>query len=136
MFPLPLIITIHPSRRLRAALVGLHGLACAALGLAQLSLAITGIGLLLLSASLWYCTRPPPACTLRFHKEGTIEMLEGDGWTQVFPDGPPVILPGLLGIRLRTPDRKRPIFFSILSDCLDADQFRRLRVWLNWKSHG
>ena len=134
MFPLPLVVTVGPQRLLGTALTGLHGLAVAALWLAQLPISLQGACTVALLLSLWHYCKPRAPLGLRCHKDGKLEMKSGGGWILLTLEAPPVLLPWLTVLRYRQSAEKLPDSLVITPDALPAEDFRRLRVWLRWLS--
>lgn len=130
MFPLPLSVTVKPSRRLRLGIAALHLLAAAALWLAALPIAAQLAGSALLALGLLLGTRPAPETTLRGKSDGTLEIRHDDTWREITPVSPSLVLPFITILPLRRQDRPRHLV--ILGDSLPPEDFRRLRVWLEW----
>lgn len=134
MFPLPLTVTLSPSRHLRWAILALHALALAATWLARLPAPLQPVLSGLLGMSVighWYRRQAPTS--LRCGKDGQLSQRMGNEWTPVELAAPPIVMPTLTLLRLRVPGQKRPRPLLILPDSLPAQDFRRLRVWLRWK---
>jgi hypothetical protein len=130
VFPLPLGVTVKPSRRLRLGIGALHLLATGALWLAVLPLTAQLAGTLLLLLSLVLATRPAPETTLRGKADGTLEIRHHDSWQAIGPVSPSLVLPFITILPLRSQDRPR--YLVILEDSLPPEDFRRLRVWIQW----
>lgn len=132
MFPLPLTITVAPSRYLPWGLMVLHGLALAAAWLAQLPMPVKiALSLLLLaSAGMNFLRRAAPV-RLRCDKDGQLSLHAHGAWHPLTLAAPPVLLPVLTILRLRRADQKTRSLL-ILPDSLPEEDFRRLRVWLRW----
>jgi len=130
VFPLPLGVTVKPSRRLRLGIAALHLLAAAALWLAALPITAQLAGSALLVLGLILGTRPTPETTLRGKADGTLEIRQDDTWQEITPVSPSLVLPFITILPLRRHDRPRHLV--ILGDSLPPEDFRRLRVWLVW----
>jgi hypothetical protein len=83
MFPLPLGVTVKPSRRLRLGIAAFHLLAAAALWLAALPVTAQLAGSALLVLGLILGTRPTPETTLRGKADGTLEIRQNDTWQEI-----------------------------------------------------
>ena len=81
MFPLPLVVAVAPSRRLRLAVAGLHAAAVGALWLADLSAAAQLAGTALVAAGLAVRLRPERPVTLRARARGELEIRSGEVWS-------------------------------------------------------
>jgi hypothetical protein len=136
MFPLPLNVTLEPSRQLRWGLVGLHLLAGAALWLADLPLAGQGAGTGVLALSLVRHLRPQQTLTLRCGRRGELALRQGETWQPLARFEAPLVLPGLALLRYQAGADKGAESRVILPDCLPPEDFRRLRVWLKWLGTG
>ncbi len=132
MFPLPLLVTVQPSRRLRRWLAALHLAAGTALWLADLPTAWQGAGTALLALDMLRNRRPGETVTLRCKKEGALEILADGEWqpAHLAPDS--LVLPGLTVLRYQTQGQRRFKTLVLLGDSLPGEDFRRLRVWLRW----
>jgi len=125
----PLAISLTPSRRLWHVQLAAHALAVAALLVATIPLWAQAVLLLGLSVSLYAVHRryrsPTVACL----------MLGGDGRLKVGAGGTALrevavhphttVLSFLVVLLYREDGRVRGL--SLLADCMDADDFRRLR---------
>jgi hypothetical protein len=132
VFPLPLSVTVKPSRKLRLGIGALHLLAMVAVWLAALPLPAQIAGSLLLSLSLFLGARPAPETTLRGKADGTLEIRHQDTWQEIGPVSPGLVLPIITILPLRGPVFPRPRHLVILDDSLPPEDFRRLRVWIQW----
>lgn len=132
MFPLPLRVTLNPSRQLRLWLAGLHMVAGLALWLADLPMTWQGAGTVLLAASLAYYRRPGTSVALRGKSDGNLELQREGDWEpiELLPDS--LVLPALTVLRYRVPGERRVRTAVILADSLPGEDFRRLRVWVRW----
>ncbi len=132
MFPLPLRVTLNPSRQLRLWLAGLHMVAGFALWLADLPMTWQGAGTVLLAASLAYYRRPGTPVTLRGKSDGSLEIQREGDWEQIelLPDS--LVLPALTVLRYRVAGQRWVRTLLVLADSLPWEDFRRLRVWVCW----
>lgn len=134
MFPLPLVVSVGASRSLRHGLIALHLLAGCALAVSALPLAWRLAGMLVLCLSAWRRTRPRPPVELRCDREGKLARATAQGWREQRLGQPLVVLPGLCLITLRPAAGGPAHGLLIPADSLDAQAFRRLRVWLRWRA--
>jgi len=132
MFPLPLALTIVPSRQLRAGMAVLHLLACAALWLAALPVPVQAAGSLLLLFSLATQSRSAIATTLRGKADGILEIRQDETWRTVETLRVPLRTPALTLLRYRLAGDHRDRRLLVLPDSLPAEDARRFRVWLGW----
>ncbi|HNQ04740.1 MAG TPA: hypothetical protein PKH69_09015 [Thiobacillaceae bacterium] len=133
MFPLPLVITVGPSTRLRLLLTGLHLLAAMALWLAALPLALQTSGSLLLALGLARHLRGAHGVTLRGNEKGQLEIRAGQTWHALHDTRVHLLSPGLTLLRFENPGNARARNLLVLPDSMPAEDYRRLRVWLQWK---
>jgi toxin CptA len=134
MFPLPLVVTIGDSQRLRWSLAATHLCGAGAIFLAALPTDVQLTGLALLLFSLVYYWRPAPDVRLRGKPDGTLEIWRQEQWHVARLAATSVILPGCTVLRLGIgtgPWRRNLV---VLPDSLPPDDFRRLRVWLRWRA--
>lgn len=134
MFPLPLRVTLHPSRQLRRWLAALHLAAGGALWLADLPVVWQGAGTTLLFASLLYYRRPEAPVTLRGKEDGSLEIRRDGDWEQIELLADSLVLPVLTVLRYQFPGKCRARTLVVLADSLPGEDFRRLRVWLRLKA--
>ncbi len=136
MFPLPLVVAIGPSRILRRAVITLYLLAGGALALSALAPIGQAAGFLALGLSAWHCTRPRPQTRLRCERDRKLMRGTEAGWCEVQIVPPLVVLPGLTLASMHDPVGGRRNTLLILADSIEAQDFRRLRVWLRWQAEG
>lgn len=158
MFPWPLNLAIAPSKRLRHALLGLNGLAIAALWLTQMPTPAQALANLFIAGSAMRLWHPKEyLIALRCGKDAVISMRAGPtthpwasdaplpgeaaggppeqaDWAPLQLAGPPLLLAGAAILRMRIPGRRRASSLLILPDSLPEQDFRRLRVWLRWRA--
>jgi hypothetical protein len=137
----PIAIELRPSRRLIAFLVLGHvmaflaaiaGLPGPAAGLVSAAL-ILSLAVQLQAALL---RRVASVMALRVAANGAIEFRGRDGsWHPADLDGQAYASPWLLVVRL-APAVGAVRCVVLLGDSGDADQMRRLRVWLQWGGDG
>ncbi|MDP2787193.1 MAG: protein YgfX [Pseudomonadota bacterium] len=135
MFPLPLVVTIGNSRRLRFFLAAAHVCCAIAIFLAALAPYLQWAIMLLLVFSLAYYWRPDRDVRLRCDRDGNLEIWRDEQWRAENLAGSSVILPGCAVLRIATENRWLPRNLVVLADSLPADDFRRLRVWLRWRGN-
>lgn len=131
MFPLPLVVTLAPSRVLRVLLWLLHGLAAVAVLIADLPpLWQAGLLLALGGSLLWHARQTTPPLVLRGKADGSLERRSDDTWLRVELSASSTVLPRLTVLHIKEQGSRRHLV--ILPDSLPAEDFRRLRVWLRW----
>lgn len=130
----PLTFTIAPSRRLRLAVVAVHALAGLAVARADLAGWLAALLTMAIVASLAWSLRPAVPVILQCRPDGALSLLAGEDWqaVELLPDS--VVLAWLVLLRYRKAAGARPTTVVVMPDCLDADAFRRLRVWLRWRA--
>jgi toxin CptA len=134
MFPLPLVVTFGPSPALRRGLIVLHLLAASALAVSALAPAWQLACALALCLSAWRCTRRRPPLRLRCGGDGTLAQATAAGWQQRTLGHPLVVLPLFVLLPLRKPSGGPAHWLLIPADSMDAQEFRRLRLWLRWRA--
>lgn len=138
--PPALYVTVAASRKLAWILVGLHGVAIAALVIASIPMPAK-VGAI--CAIIWTGIRETrrhalrvgkDACVaLRFRQAGRCEVLCRDGKRiEGRIHGGSYVLPGLTIVRVLQQGRPRSLTVLLLPDAVSADAMRRLRVWLRW----
>jgi toxin CptA len=133
MFPLPLVVTIGDSRRLRLFLATSHVCCAVAIFLAALPPLFQWAGMALLIFSLIYYWHPALEVRLRGDRDGNLEIWHDKQWRAVRLAGSSVVLPGCTVLRIASENRWLNRNLVVLPDSLPADDFRRLRVWLRWR---
>lgn len=134
MFPLPMVVTVGASRSLRNGLIALHLMVGGAMAVSALPPVWPIAGTLALCLSAWHCIRQRPSVVLRCSREGTLARTTAEGWQEQRLGHPMVVLPGFCLITLRPPAGGPASVLPILTDSLDAQDFRRLRVWFRWQA--
>lgn len=132
MFPLPLVVTIRPSRRLRLTVAALHLAAGLALWLADLPIQVRIAGTLLLAVSLLMYARQGAEATLRGKADGKLEIRRNDAWNEIDWVSYRLVLPLIAILQIQTAGDSRPRHLVVLEDSLPPEDFRRLRVWMEW----
>lgn len=129
-----LTLAIRPSRWLQHASWLLTGLTVAALMLVALPPWLQGLGLApLLLATLR--SKGQGAMQLQCQADGRLSLLQtGKGWQPVALLSGSIVNPWLTTIRYRSETGKQVGTLVLLPDSLDAEDFRRLRVWLKWEA--
>lgn len=131
----PITIGLHRSFLLRSGIV-LVALAAVAVvcrsSWPMVAKALTLCALALGGCLAWHRSNPS-VTALRLSGEGGIECrLAGEGdFHKACLQGSTVVHPWLTVIRLSTGRRHEVV---VCPDAIDADDFRRLRVWLRWKA--
>ena len=135
----PLVVTLKPSHVLMAILIGAHvgaGLVLAILPL-PVWLKFFGIAAIFVAGFFYvrrYALLSAPAAVreLRMLSDNRLEILCG-AWQSAELVGELFVHPSLTIIRCRTKTDRRLMSIVILSDMLDAESFRALRVRLKWR---
>jgi len=135
MFPLPLVVTIGDSWRLRLYLAAAHAGCAGAIFLAALAPLLQWAGMVLLSFSLVYYWRTARDVRLRGDRTGKLEIWHDQHWHAAWLAGSSVILPSCTVLRIASEHRWLNRNLVVLPDSLPADDFRRLRVWLRWRGN-
>jgi len=133
MFPLPLVVEVGDSRQRKWYLTGLHSAAAVGVFLAGLPLPAQAASASALALSLAYYWRPTAPARLRCHRDGTLEIWHEADWRMARLDDSSVIWPGFVSLRHGLA-QKRGGTLLVLPDSMPAADFRRLRVWLRWRS--
>lgn len=138
--PKPLAVDLRPSRLL-AAMLGAAGLAALAL-LLWLPLAggMQAAAAVVLCAAVAYAIvhdawrRLPWSVTaLQLTADGSLRCLTRDGrWRDARVLGSSCVTASLTVLNLRLSGRRLPCSAVLLPDSLDAEDYRKLRVWLRW----
>ena len=134
-------ITLRPSRILTAILVLAHGAAIAMVVLAGMPLWLDLIAIAVLVASLVYDLRktallqaPDAVIGLEITSDDkfSIQTRRGE-WIESEVLGSTYVTSFLTILNLKVIDSGRTTRAVILPDSLNAEDFRKLRVWLRWK---
>jgi len=129
---LPLIAVVGNSRRRLAILIAAHLAAAGAIFIAAISPMAQAAGLIALSLSMAYHSRPSPPVRLRGNQDGTLDVWRQDHWEVAQVAGDSVIWPKYLIVRIGFRNQ-RPRNLLIASDSMPAQDFRRLLIWLRWR---
>ncbi len=132
MFPLPLVLTVKPSRQLSLAVGVLHLVASVALLLANLPVPAQIAGMVILAASLLAHSRPGPATHLRCNLDGRLEIRLNGACRQTERVSIDLAKPHIIIIHCRIGEDTHDQFLCVLSDSTSVENKRRLRVWLMW----
>ena len=131
---LPVVIPVRSSRRMLVLWWGAHAVAIASI--LPLDLAWTvRLGLVLLIGFSLYrvLARPQEIAQLSLGAKGELALVTkvGVGGTaDILPES--AILPGMIVLVLRVEGKRTPLV--LMADALDPEDYRRLRVWLNWRA--
>ena len=123
---------LKPSRSLRHSQWALHVLALLGLALADLPWPARALGAVLVVISLWRLQQTQAAVALRCQADGRLEIGQDQDWQAVELLPGSVVWPGCCVLRLRGAAHRHTL--TVLSDSLEAETFRRLRVWLRWRA--
>jgi len=132
-------VSLRPSRRLAALIAISHGaaLAAAVIGLAPSAALVVGVGLALSGVHHLRIAlhRSPLAVTaLELSVDGEVAFADHGGeWTAATLRNAIVPAAWFAALAMRdSAGRRRAVV--ILPDAIEPDAFRRLRVWLLWRS--
>ncbi len=128
------LLTVHYSRRLRVAMATLHLIALAAIWLADLPCWLSQVLTGLVGISLFMALREGTPVTLSCQPDGTLTIGAGDDarTATVLPDS--LVWSWLVVIRYRLDGQRWGRAMLVLPDGLAEEDFRCLRVWLNWRA--
>lgn len=134
-------INLRPSRILAATLVLAHGVAIAMVALAGMPLWLELIAIAALVASLVFDVRqtallraPDAVIGLEITSDDKFSIQPRRGeWIECEVLGSTYVTSFLTILNLKGIDSGRNTRAVILPDSLDAEDFRKLRVWLRWK---
>lgn len=136
-----LTVAVGPSRRLAGLLAGMHVFAAAMCWLAPLPQWLAIALMPLLAASAWHALRrdslrtlPNSLVAVRLHADGRCAFkVRGETWHQAALLGSSFVSPWLTVLNLRPEAGRFARHLVILPDAVNAEDFRRLRVWLKWR---
>jgi len=134
-------ITLRPSRILTAILVIAHGAAIAMVVLAGMPLWLDLIAIAALVANLVFVARqtallraPDAVLGLEITSDDKLSIqTRRGGWIECEVLGSTYVISFLTILNLKGIDSGRTMRAVIMPDSLDAEDFRKLRVWLRWK---
>ena len=134
-------ITLRPSRILTAILVLAHGAAIAMVALAGMPFWLELIAIAALVASLVFDVRqtallhaPDAVITLEIASDDKLSIqTRRSEWIECEVLDSTYVTSFLTILNLKGIDSGRNTRAVILPDSLDAEDFRKLRVWLRWK---
>ena len=139
----PIRLDFKPSKRLAAILAIAAAIACFALAVLSIALwiklaAMTVAVLATAYHVLHALQRTPRSCiALVLDSKGEWQLMTRDGGryaTTILPSS--FVTPCLTILNCSLTDRLLQYHIVILPDALDAESFRRLRVWLRWGYQG
>lgn len=139
-FPLPLVVDIGSSWRLRVYLVAAHIAGVGAVFLAALPLLAQWSVLFLTLISLGMHLRARPRLRLRCDQAGAVAVWREEKWQAASIAGNSVVWPIAVVLRLAyaktgtNADQARYNSVIVLPDSMPETDFRRLRVWLRWRA--
>ena len=136
----PIEISPKPSRLLQVMLAGVHLLALLVLALLLWYGVFAGrvamVLLLLVCANgVFYLLHREcyTASALRVGVNGVLAVHHKAQWLEAEVSPSSVVTPFLIVLRLRVVETRQVIYELILRDAVNAEEFRRLRVWLKWR---
>lgn len=136
-----LTIAVGPSRRLAGLLAGMHGFAAVMLWLTPLPHWLAALLMPLLLGSAWHTLRRDgfrsqrhSLIALRLDADGGCKFQTRTGtWHEAALLGSSFVAPHLTVLNLKPAGGRLVKHLVILPDAVDAEEFRRLRVWLEWR---
>ena len=129
----PLSVSPKPSRRLLLIQSLAHAVAAAAVLAATIPSWLAAVLLLLIGASLARMRLVAPVAALLLRGDGRLETVGADGTASEAAVHPhTLVLSFLVVVLYRQDGRLRSL--TLLADSLAAEDFRQLRLWLNWRS--
>lgn len=128
-----IVYTIRTSQRLRFAIAALHLLASAALFLADVPWTVRTLLCGAVAVSLFQTWPRRREEKLRTDEKAGPQLWRHGEWQDVTLLDDSVVLPWMTLLSLRRHDEGQRLRLVILGDSLNADEFRRLRVWVKWK---
>ncbi len=136
-----LTIAVGPSRWLAGLLAGMHGFAAALLWLAPLPHWLAVLLMPVFLGSAWHTLRRDGFRTLRHSLIGL--RLDADcrcefqtrtgAWHEAALLGSSFVAPHLTVLNLKPAGGRLARHLVIFPDAVNAEDFRRLRVWLKWR---
>jgi len=130
-----MVMRLRPSRIVRAALVTTGLLALAAIALADLPIYGRLFAALVVIALTLQASRTSLPLALKLHPDGLLEWRDAASpWQPASLLARSAVSPWLCLLACRAEGGGRARNLAILPDSLDADDFRRLRVWLRWRA--
>ncbi|MFM9912332.1 MAG: protein YgfX [Methylophilaceae bacterium] len=112
------------------ALGAIHFLAAASVWVLPWLVAASLTVLILLSF-MWFWRRRW-AVALQINVKGALSVQQDGDWLEAKVLGSSLVLPYLTVLNLKLPNGRWPLNVVLLRDSVDAESFRRLRVWLKW----
>lgn len=136
-----LTIAVGPSRRLAGLLAGMHGFAAVLFWLAPLPHWLAVLLMAVLLGSAWHTLRRDgfrslrhSLIALRLDDDCRCEFQTRAGaWHEASLLGSSFVAPHLTVLNLKPAGGRLVKHLVILPDAVDAEDFRRLRVWLKWR---
>jgi len=136
-----LTIAVGRSRRLAGLLAGMHAFAAALFWLAPLPHGLAALLMPVLLGSAWHTLRRDGFRTLQHSLIGL--RLDADcrcefqtrtgAWHEAALLGSSFVAPYLTVLNLKPAGGRLVKHLVILPDAVNAEDFRRLRVWLKWR---
>lgn len=137
-------LELKPSYRLAALLAAAHGLAAGGVAATDLPLAVRLLLVTVLAAS---CARSilhaallrtrDAIVALEWNGEGEVNFRTRDGlWREARLAGSTFVSPMLTVLNLRPPGLRRMRHAVLMGDSAGGDEYRRLRVRLQWERTG
>jgi hypothetical protein len=113
---------------------GAHAVAIASVLPLDLAWAVRLSLVVLIGISLYrVLTRPQEIAELRLGAKGELALatkVGADKTALILPET--AVLPGMIVLVMRIEGKRTPLV--LMADALDPEDYRRLRVWLNWRA--
>lgn len=128
------VLDIRSSRFWAAAVAVIHFSACGAVVLADLSGVWSAALLAIIVASYAVSRGGGKGSRMRCQADAGLAEWIDDEWllAELLPEA--IVWPWLVVLRYRLDGSDKPIAKIVLPDSLSSDDFRRLRVWLRWRT--
>ncbi len=82
--------------------------------------------------SFVWCWRRKRLVVLKMNVKGELFVQQQEEWLETKVLSSSLVLPYLTVLNLKVPNRRWSFNVLVLPDSVDAESFRRLRVWLKW----
>lgn len=137
-----MIINLHPSRQLAVVMGLAHAAAAGACLLSELPMFVCGVLVAGAAASFLHAVRgrvllraADSIIALQVEEGGRLWVrTAGEGWCAATLHDSTFVHPWLTVLSVQTHARYFPRHAVIVADGVDAEDFRRLRVWLRWRA--
>ena len=136
-------LSLQPSWLLAAILAFAHGAACAAVWSIDLPLwcktlacAVLLVNFVIVAATRALLLTPSAVVALEISSDNVLSLqTHSSAWAEFEVLSSTFVMPWLTILNLRRHGDSAVKRVALLADSLDADDFRKLRVWLRWKEN-